>query len=354
MNFEVEKHDLRCTRIDKLGSVALEDGEIRLVVGSFALTSNNITYASFGDVMQYWNFFPAVDKAWGRIPVWGFADVAESRHPDVRSGTRVYGFMPMSTVFVVSPGQVNERGFTDLAPHRQPMSSTYNRYAYLSEYSLHVPGSEEHHMLLWPLFFTSFLIDDVIADANRFGAESVVISSASSKTALIAAHLLHASGEKVIGLTSPDNREFVEGLGCYSSVLTYDNLQALPTETAVYVDIAGNGRVTAAVHEHYGNDLKHSMIVGNTHWNESSPPSAALPGPTPTLFFAPNQIAKRAAEWGSAELDQRVSSSWEHFYAWASKWVEFQYVVGHQAVDSVYRELLDGHSNPRVGYICSL
>ena len=262
--------------------------------------------------------------------------------------------MPMSTVVVVSPGQVNERGFTDLAPHRQPMSSTYNRYAYLSEYSLHVPGSEEHHMLLWPLFFTSFLIDDVIADASRFGAELVVISSASSKTALITAHLLHARGDKVIGLTSPDNREFVQELGCYSSVLTYDNLQALPTNTAVYVDIAGNGRVTAAVHEHYGNDLKHSMIVGNTHWNESSPPSAALPGPTPTFFFAPNQIAKRTAEWGSAELDQRVSSSWEHFYAWASKWVEFQYVVGHQGVDSVYRELLDGHSNPRVGYICSL
>lgn len=354
MNFEVDKHDLRCTRIDKVDSLQLEDGQIRLVVDSFALTANNITYASFGKAMQYWNFFPAADEAWGRIPVWGFADVAESRHPDIRSGTRVYGFMPMSTVFVVSPGQVNERGFTDLAPHRQPMASTYNRYAYLPEHSLHVPGSEEHHMLLWPLFFTSFLIDDVIADANRFGAESVVISSASSKTALIAAHLLHASGEKVIGLTSPDNREFVEGLGCYSSVLTYDNLQALPTETAVYVDIAGNGRVTAAVHEHYGNDLKHSMIVGNTHWNESSPPSAALPGPTPTFFFAPNQIAKRTAEWGSAELDQRVSSSWEHFYAWASKWVEFQYVVGHQAVDSVYRELLDGRSNPRVGYICSL
>ena len=354
MNFEVDKHDLRCTRFDKVDSVPLDDGEIRLVVDSFALTSNNVTYAAFGDVLQYWNFFPAADEAWGRIPVWGFADVAESRHPDIRAGTRVYGFMPMSTVFVVSPGHVNEQGFTDLAPHRQAMASTYNRYAYVSEHSLHLPCREEHHMLLWPLFFTSYLIDDVIADASRFGAELVVISSASSKTALITAHLLHARGDKVIGLTSPDNREFVQELGCYSSVLTYDNLQALPTNTAVYVDIAGNGRVTAAVHEHYGNDLKHSMIVGNTHWNESSPPSAALPGPTPTFFFAPNQIAKRTAEWGSAELDQRVSSSWEHFYAWASKWVEFQYVVGHQGVDSVYRELLDGHSNPRVGYICSL
>ena len=354
MNFEVDKHDLRCTRIDKVDSLPLDDGQVRLVVDSFALTANNITYASFGKAMQYWNFFPAADEAWGRIPVWGFADVAESRHPDIRSGTRVYGFMPMSTVFVVSPGHVNEQGFTDLAPHRQAMASTYNRYAYVSEHSLHGSGSEEHHMLLWPLFFTSFLIDDAIGDANGFGAESVVISSASSKTALIAAHLLKTRGEKVIGLTSPDNRDFVEALGCYSSVLTYDSLQALPTETAVYVDIAGNGRVTAAVHEHYGNDLKHSMIVGNTHWNESSPPSAALPGPTPTFFFAPNQIAKRTAEWGSAELDQRVTSSWEHFYAWASKWVEFQYVVGHQAVDSVYRELLDGRSNPRVGYICSL
>ena len=354
MNFEVDRHDLRRTRMNPVGSVPLDDGEIRLVVDSFALTSNNITYAALGDAMQYWNFFPAADEGWGRIPVWGFASVAESRSADVRPGTRVYGFMPMSTLFVVAPGHVDDHGLTDLARHRQPMASTYNRYAIVSENSLHLPGREEHHMLLWPLFFTSYLIDDVLADANGFGADAVVISSPSSKTAVIAAHLLHARGEKVIGLTSLGNREFVESLGCYSSVITYDNLDALPTVPAVYVDIAGDHSVTTAVHNHYGDDLKHSMIVGNTHWDKASPQLASLTGPERTFFFAPTQIAKRATEWGSAELDQRVSASWERFCAWASKWVEFQYVVGHQAVDSVYRELLDGRSNPRVGYICSL
>ena len=49
---------------------------------------------------------------------------------------------------------------------------------------------EAEHILFFPLFFTSFLIDDFLADEDFFGADTIVISSASSKTAIIAAYLL--------------------------------------------------------------------------------------------------------------------------------------------------------------------
>ena len=41
-------------------------------------------------------FFPA-ESGWGRVPVWGFADVVGSRHQALAEGVRVFGYLPMST-----------------------------------------------------------------------------------------------------------------------------------------------------------------------------------------------------------------------------------------------------------------
>ena len=79
MDFEVNRTDLQQTRIVNPAPAPLGEGEVRLRVDRFALTTNNITYAVYGEAMQYWNFFPAAEPGWGRVPVWGFADVAESR-----------------------------------------------------------------------------------------------------------------------------------------------------------------------------------------------------------------------------------------------------------------------------------
>src|SRR5690242_18261409 len=106
MEFEVDRSDLHTTRIVDTDGRALRDGEARLRVEHFALTANNITYAVFGDAMQYWQFFPAADDGWGRVPVWGFADVVESSVPEVAVGRRVYGYLPMATELIVTPERV--------------------------------------------------------------------------------------------------------------------------------------------------------------------------------------------------------------------------------------------------------
>ena len=43
--------------------------------------------------MSYWGFFPA-EPGWGRMPVWGFAKVLESRSEALEEGIRVYGYLP--------------------------------------------------------------------------------------------------------------------------------------------------------------------------------------------------------------------------------------------------------------------
>src|SRR3954462_13255744 len=95
----------------------LEPGEALLEIDSFGLTTNNITYAVFGDAMSYWSFFPA-EEGWGRVPVWGFANVAAAGDTGWGEGVRVFGYFPPSSRLVVLPERIDARGFVDAAPHR--------------------------------------------------------------------------------------------------------------------------------------------------------------------------------------------------------------------------------------------
>ena len=180
--------------------------------------------------------------------------------------------------------------------------------------------------------------------AGFFGADTVVLSSASSKTAVIAAYLLAQREDiEVLGLTSAGNREFVEGLGIYAATASYDEIPTLPGETAVYVDMSGDGGVRAAVHERYGDRLAHSAVVGATHWDKmAAQEEGELAGPKPAFFFAPDRIRKRGADWGTESLDARVADAWHPFAEWASGWLQVIPVEGEDGIRSAYLALLDG------------
>src|SRR5262245_38125289 len=103
VDFIVNRSNLRETAFvpgrESAGS-QLSDGQLLLHVDRFAFTANNITYGAVGEMIGYWNFFPAKD-GWGRIPVWGFADIVGARHNALPAGERIYGYLPMSTHLVV-------------------------------------------------------------------------------------------------------------------------------------------------------------------------------------------------------------------------------------------------------------
>ncbi len=361
MDLEVARGDLARVRALDDPPPALPAGAARCRVDGFALSANNVSYAAFGDVLGYWDVFPASppdagdDTVWGRIPVWGFATVVESDCPDVAVGERLYGYLPMSTSVDLLPGRADPRSIVDTAPHRAALASAYNRYVRVAADPIHREGRDEHQMLLYPLFFTSFLIDDVLGDRPEVDAEQVVISSASSKTSLGVAHLARRRGQRVVGLTSAANAGFVEGLGVVDEVVVYGAEAAIAEVSSVFVDVAGNADVRAAVHTRLGAHLRSSMIVGGTHWDhQPEAVGADLPGPTPEFFFAPAQIAKRSSEWGAAELDRRVGAAWDSYLEWVDTWLDLRRAVGADAVTAVYLDLLAGRVDPRVGHLCSL
>jgi hypothetical protein len=266
----------------------------------------------------------------------------------------VYGYLPCASHLVVVP-RVNEKGFFDVAPHRANLPSAYQGYRDIKTDPVYSADREAEHILFFPLFFTSFLIDDLLADENFYGADTVVISSASSKTAIIAAYLLaRRDGINVVGLTSEGNREFVEGLNIYDSVFPYDAVSGLPGERAVYVDISGDGAVRTDVHAHYGDRLGHSSTVGATHWTQISQGAGQLAGPRPTFFFAPDRITKRGNDWGTAELDRKVAESWAPFAQWAAEWLRIERISTEDDIQRAYLELLDGKVDPASGTVVNV
>ena len=364
-SFIVERTNLRNTRwiADAAANVPLTDGQVRLRITNFALTSNNITYAAFGDAMHYWDFFPTPVEGFGSIPVWGFADVVESKVEGVAVGERIYGYYPIATHVVLQPARINDTGFVDGAPHRSALHAVYNQYTRSASVPGYRPEREAEIALLRPLFVTSFLIDDFLADNQFFGARSVVLSSASSKTAYGTAFCLSlrrgsAGAVKIVGLTSAGNLAYTRGLGCYDEVVTYDALTRLPADTpTVYVDFSGSTDVRAAVHGHFNDHLTYSCSVGGTHWDHLGG-GKGLPGPRPILFFAPAQIKKRSAEWGMAGLMERIGAAWTAFMEPVTRrdnpWLSVVRGQGPQDLQRTYFELLDGKVPPQQGHVLSL
>lgn len=369
--FVVRKDSLQTTELRARPDGSLAEGQVRVHIDSFALTSNNITYAAFGEAMNYWRFFPvigadgAADATWGCIPVWGFATVEASHHPDIAVGERLYGYFPMASSVDLTPARVSPLSFSDGAPHRAELHPVYNQYTRCSTDPFYTADSEDLQSLLRPLFTTSWLIDDFLADNDYFGAAAdprrppvMLLSSASSKTAYgTASQMARRGGIEVVGLTSARNIAFCESLGCYSRVLSYEQMDRIDADApAIYVDFAGNAAFRKALHAHCKR-LAYSSSIGGTHVAELGG-GRDLAGPKPVLFFAPAQIKKRGGDWGPQQLGQRLLEAWQQFLATVGNaqqpWLRVQRHQGEAAVAAAYQEILAGQGDPRTGHILAL
>ena len=330
---------------------AIGPGEVLLGVEQFAVTANNVTYAAIGEAMKYWDFFPAPD-GFGIVPVWGHARVVASNADGFDVGERVYGYLPMASHLVVAPGAVKAGSFADTAPHRQHLAAVYNQYRRLAGDPGHHPDREDIRAVFEPLFMTSWLIRTMFARDGWHGADTLVMTSASSKTALALAHVAKAASPEIarIGLTSAGNLDFVRGTGLYDRVLPYDGVAALAGANAVSVDFAGNGAVLRSVHEALGAGLKYSCLVGLTHWDGRGG-AGEMPGPTPILFFAPAHMATTIKELGGDGFGRAVGESWNAFAGDAVKLVRIAPVDGLAAGAEAFKALVDGSAKPDVGIV---
>lgn len=359
----IEKDRIERTRIDRDEPPRLRDGEVELALRRFAVTSNNVTYAvlgrsfgSFTDMPGYWAFFPTGSETDGHLPVWGFAEVNASHCEALPRGERIYGFFPMASHVVMRPARISQASFVDGTSHRAALAPVYNEYLRLSG----VPDFREDESDLWPVFrpllTTGFLIADQFAEERHYGAEQVIVGSASSKTAMLTARCFRSlqTHPRLIGLTSSRNEVFVRETGLYEDVVPYDGLDAIPSNVpTAFVDMAGNGQVIENVHEHFAAHLKLSLMVGLSHW-DAGRVRKRLPGPAMTPFFAPGRVKKRADDWGRAAFQQRINEAWRAFTAKASDLTEVRRQRGAEEAQRAYLATLRGDIDPRLSTIVEL
>lgn len=344
----VAKSDLRTTRVAEVEPGALGEGQARLKLDLFALTSNNITYAAMGDgMLGYWDFFPGPD-GWGKTPVWGFGTVVESHAPGVEVGARYYGYYPIAETLDVTP-RVNASGFYDTAPHREGKSPFYNQYVNVASDPAYDAAFEAEQTLFRPLYATGWWAADCITQG---AAKTVVLSSASSKTALATAHQLRKlGGVELVGLTSAGNADYVRESGLYDRVALYDEVSALQANApATFVDFLGRGEITAAVHRALGDALTRSIIIGITDW-QAPRGGAPLPGPTPEFFFVPSYAAERLK--AEPELGPAMMRDLRTFYGASRALVTARRGTGAEAIQAAWGRLAAGAVPPRDGLVLS-
>ncbi|MEM7324017.1 MAG: DUF2855 family protein [Actinomycetota bacterium] len=344
----VSRTDLSDASISEEPDLDLQQGEVRLRVDLFGLSANNITYALFGDALGYWGHFP-VDDGRGCIPVWGFADVVESRSELLTAGERVFGYLPMADGFVLTPAEPTELGFSDASPHRAELHPWYARYYRCSADPLWAASGEELQVSLWALFMTGWGLAGQLAET----ANTVVVSSASSKTALALAWALrdHPNDVTVVGVTSDNNAAFVASTDGYDGVTTYDNLGLSGvTGPVAFVDAAGSPAIKEAVHAALGGRLTDSVILGATHQGGGAA-GGSLGGPAPRFFFIPDVADQTAAELGHAAYHQTFADAWRRFVPWIEDKLEVTSGQGPEGIVDAYRTVLAGGLGPEVATV---
>ncbi|MDM7957423.1 DUF2855 family protein [Blastomonas sp.] len=356
---DIDRDHIAKAQIVDAPEADLPDGAVEVTLDLYAMTANNVTYAVFGKPLGlfgndqgYWDFFAERDAP-GRLPVWGFATVSRSAHEGVAAGTQLYGYFPMASHAVLLPGKVSAHGFTDMTPRRTTLPVIYNQYQRIDALGDYRTQDHDYWPVFRPLFLTGWLIADQLEDEGDYGAEQVLVASASSKTAIGLAHALgqRSARPRIVGLTSQGNAAYVASLGLYDQVVTYDAIAAMDASIAsAMVDMAGNPEVAASVHNHFGDALKASIVVGKSHW-DSTDSGAAMAGPARQMFFAPGRSDKRIGEWGPDVFRQKLEAAWRGFVDLAPKLLGIEKREGAEAALDAYRQTVEGKADAKTGLV---
>lgn len=348
----------------------LDEGQIRLRIDRFAVTANNVSYAGAGDMLGYWDFFPSSDPTtWGRVPAVGYAEIIESRNADLPVGGRYHGWFPMAE-YVTFTATATRDGFRDDGDHRQAHAPIYRSYTRTDADPMHdaAPDGEARSALLRVLFLTGYLADEFFADSGGatdagappfFGAQQVIVLSASSKTAIgFSQRAAKRDGWSVVGLTSAGNADFVRSLGIYDTVVTYDQIDdaehGIALRDSVVIDMAGNPNVLASVHQHLGDRVQHSMMIGRSHHDAvPTSPASELPGAAPQFFFAPTALDRLIEKWGGAEYRRRTAEATHEFIDASRAWMSLDERRGPDGPASAWASIYAGEVAPDVGVLAS-
>jgi hypothetical protein len=215
--------------------------------------------------------------------------------------------------------------------------------------------SRREIMLLRPLFFASFLVHDLLAERVGGDADTIAITSASSKTAIGLAHLLstHKIGHcHIVGLTSKRNLDFARGISVYDRVVAYDDPEILSSGSVAIADFSGNSALIQKLQDALGNRGIFFCLIGYTHWDHRS--LDIVEDAKTVRFFAPDRIRKRAREWGAGDFNRRYNEALQAYIRHSRGWLRIIEGSGPKKVAEVFERVSRNQVHPDEGNVLSM
>ncbi|KAI9349420.1 hypothetical protein DFJ73DRAFT_404483 [Zopfochytrium polystomum] len=319
---------------------------------------------------QYKDFFPtATPDTTTKIPVWGVATVIASTHKAVHVGERIYGYFPAAAYYDLIPNKVTDLFFDVRRPQLPGDRVVYNQYFRCKHDPMYSAATEDITIIFRPLWATSYYLFDMGATNGFFGADAVVVISASSKTGFCFAQLVAEAVKatsrplKIVGMTSSRSKVFVAGLGVFTDTVDYganvdagaaNVVAAVPTGRVAIFDFAGSVPIRSAIVKALGSRVAKGVVIGLSH-SETAVASSQSPkegkdreAPKANvdehfeMFFAPMWAQERIRKIGGAENQRRMVEGWQVLLRDVRKWIKFRDSVGVEAALRVYEKVLKG------------
>ncbi|MDQ3715088.1 MAG: DUF2855 family protein [Actinomycetota bacterium] len=337
-------------------SGSLQGGSVLVRVEAVAFTANTLTYGLLGEQLRYWDFFPTARPGWGCLPAWGTGRVLDSAAAELAPGSRVQGLLPIATHCLLTPVRVTSSSLRDGSQHRRGLPSAYQHYDRLAAAT---PGTapptddEALAALLRPLFVLGFLLASQLRESTRATeSATVVLTSASSKTAQAVAQQLQGSDLRVVGLTALAHVAACAATGLFTTVLSYPGAETLGQHAAdgplVMVDMAGDAslrdRLRAAVPER----AVRTVLVGAAH---RAPGKTLVATPGEEVFSAVEQLRRLTHHLGPDEFRGRQERAWRAYLDSARQPVRLLYAHDPTSIERAYSEVLHGRCHPGHGHV---
>lgn len=324
----------------------------------FGLTSANLAHPLVPGMSNSWpRLFAHDGDGVGRLPVWGYAEVVESNSPDIEPGMGLYGCFPMTRYLLVDADQyAAKRSEFDFGfPITGAVSTGQSLPIITESESL---NDADLQILLRPLLSSAYLIMEELRESEFWQTEQIIITAASSKTAIGLSYFLQelfvhsqvTHTPSLIGLTAQRHQGFVTENGYFDQVFNYDQFRYMGNKDSVLVDFTGNHQLQSMIHYFLKERLIHTYALGACHWQQRA--SAGQISPDSEQFSAPKYFSQQGG--GASDLCQAFEPSWMSASEALRRWLQPELIEGVDEVRWVYEQVLAGNANPKVGYLCQL
>jgi len=291
-----------------------------------------------------------------------------SAHSRVGVGRRVHGYLAMSSYVVKQLDDQRSKYTIDVALNGMPEDRRpYRQLTFCDTDALYRPNREDEMMLYQPLFWTAYWMEDSLNETNYRGLKTILISSASSKTAFTVAYRILLRREapggtrnlKLVGLTSRSNLEFTRRLGFYDQVFAYDQVASISkvatVDNCLYIDVSGNQSLNESIARNVAPKLTIQLGMTSVEGGNAADVSGAK-GNTDRweFFFMPEWLAIRVKQVGPKSLKEMQKVAWDQLMEDCPSWVKIETYSGEREVLEAYLKTLKGSASPDEGQMFTL